>query len=92
MYSRNEDDGFLAKYQLKADNFYIMETILANEADLKRIFKSALIEALEEKKDLFNDLFREVAEDVALAKAIEEGEKTKKVSRSEVFAVLEKKP
>lgn len=68
-----------------------METILENEADLKKIFKSALIEALEEKKDLFDELFREVAEDVALAKAVEEGEKTRKVSRSEIFAVLEKK-
>ena len=68
-----------------------METTLEDEADLRKIFKSALLEALEEKKDLFNDLFREVAEDVALAKAIEEGEKTKKVSGSEIFAVLEKK-
>ncbi|MEO8071695.1 MAG: hypothetical protein ABI686_00460 [Acidobacteriota bacterium] len=68
-----------------------METTLENEADLRKIFKSALLEALEEKKDLFNDLFREVAEDVALTKAIEEGEKTKEVSRSEIFAVLEKK-
>lgn len=64
---------------------------MENEADLKKVFKEALLEALDEKKDLLDDLFREVAEDVALAKAIEEGEKTPEVSRSQVFDVLEQK-
>ena len=68
-----------------------METILENEADLKKVFKEALLEALDEKKDLLDDLFREVVEDVAMAKAIEEGEKTPEVSRSQVFDVLEQK-
>ena len=68
-----------------------MKSILKTEADLKRVFKDALIEALEEKKDLFNDLFREISEDIALAKAIEEGEKSPEVSRSAVFDLLEKK-
>lgn len=68
-----------------------MESILKTEADLKRVFKDALIEALEEKKDLFNDLFREISEDIALAKAIEEGEKSPEVSRSAVFDLLEQK-
>ena len=68
-----------------------MESILKTEADLKRVFKDALIEALEEKKDLFNDLFREISEDIALAKAIEEGENSTEVSRSAVFDLLEQK-
>jgi len=68
-----------------------MEAILEDEVRMKKIFKAALIEALEERKDLFSDLFREITEDIALAKAIEEGEKSPKVSRSEVFKILERK-
>lgn len=68
-----------------------METILENETQIKEIFKIAVMEALEERKDLFGKLFREISEDIALAKAIEEGEKTPKVSRTEIFKVLERK-
>lgn len=68
-----------------------METALENEAGIKKLFKAALIEALEEREDLFSDLFREIAEDIALAKAIEAGENSPKVSRAAVFDVLEQK-
>ena len=68
-----------------------MESILKTEADLKKVFKDAMIEALEEKKDLFNDLFREISEDIALAKAIEEGENSPEISRADVFDILEQK-
>ena len=68
-----------------------MKAILEDEVRMKKVFKAALIEALEERKDLFSDLFREITEDIALAKAIEEGEKSPKVSRSEVFKILERK-
>ncbi len=67
-----------------------METVLENEAGIKEMFKAAILETLEERKDLFSDLFREITEDVALAKAIKEGENSAKVSRSAVFDVLEK--
>lgn len=68
-----------------------METVLENEAELKKVFKAAILETLEEQKDLFSDVFREITEDIALAKAIEAGENSPKVSRSEVFEVLEQK-
>jgi hypothetical protein len=68
-----------------------METVLENEARIKEIFKTAIVEILEKRKDLFSDMFREVTEDIALAKAIEEGEKSREVSRSGVFDVLEQK-
>lgn len=45
-----------------------METVLENEDRIKEIFKTAIVEILEERKDLFSDLFREVTEDIALAK------------------------
>jgi hypothetical protein len=67
-----------------------METVLENETKIKEVFKIAVMEALEERKDLFGKLFREISEDIALAKAIEEGEKTPKVSREEIFNLLEK--
>jgi hypothetical protein len=68
-----------------------MDTVLENEDKIKELFKTAIIETLEERKDLFSDLFREITEDIALAKAIEEGENSAKVSRAEVFEVLEQK-
>jgi len=68
-----------------------METVLENEAELKKVFKAAILETLEERKDLFSDLFCEITEDIALAKAIEEGEKSPEVSRSAVFDILEQK-
>lgn len=68
-----------------------MDTVLENEDKIKELFKTAIIETLEERKDLFSDLFREITEDIALAKAIEEGENSAKVSRSDIFEVLEQK-
>ncbi len=68
-----------------------MDTVLENEDKIKELFKTAIIETLEERKDLFSDLFREITEDIALAKAIEEGENSAEVSRSDVFEVLEQK-
>ncbi len=71
--------------------FVIMETVLENETKIKEVFKVAVMEALEERKDLFGKLFREISEDIALAKAIEEGEKTPNVSRERIFKALERK-
>lgn len=85
MYSRDADGDFLTIFQLKSDNFCVMETVLENEAGIKEIFKTAIVEILEERKDLFSDMFREITEDIALAKAIEEGEKSPEVSRFDVF-------
>lgn len=44
------------------------------ETQLKDALKLALIEMLEERPDLLRDLLAEVMEDVALARAIHEGE------------------
>ena len=48
-----------------------MET-LTDDTKLKNLFKQALMEALEEKKDVVRDLLMEAMEDVALVHAIEE--------------------
>lgn len=60
-----------------------------NPAQLKELLKAAIVEVLEERRDLISDLIEEVLEDVALARAIEEGESTDIVNRDEVFKLLQ---
>lgn len=59
------------------------------EAQLKDALKLALIEVLEERSDLLRDVLAEVIEDVALVRAIQEGEASGAASRDEVFRALE---
>jgi hypothetical protein len=56
---------------------------------IKDLFRQAVLELLQERRDLLYDLFSEVIEDLALVNAIREGESTETVSRSEAFQVLE---
>ncbi|HEY0020463.1 MAG TPA: hypothetical protein VGC13_29465 [Longimicrobium sp.] len=60
-----------------------------SETQLKDVLKAALIEVLEERSDLLRDVLAEVMEDVALVRAIQEGEPSEVVSRDEVFRALE---
>lgn len=61
---------------------------ITNDYELKALLKEAVIEALEEKKDDFRAIVLEAMEDIALSKAIEEGENSPVVSRREVFKIL----
>ena len=65
-----------------------MQTQL-DEGRLKQILKEALIEALEEKKDVFHELIVEAIEDIGLINAIREGQNTEAVSKQEIFDILE---
>ncbi|MGI8964568.1 MAG: hypothetical protein ACR2H1_00595 [Limisphaerales bacterium] len=47
-----------------------------------------MMEVIEEQHDFIRDAMEEVVEDIALARSIEEGRKTKSVSRAEVFRLL----
>ena len=60
-----------------------------DEEKLKDLLKTALVEALEEHRDLVQDIIEEAMEDFALARAIEQGLTSKSVSRGEVFDILE---
>ncbi|PYS31137.1 MAG: hypothetical protein DMF75_15015 [Acidobacteria bacterium] len=60
-----------------------------DEGKLKELLKSAVIEALEERRDLIKGIVEEAIEDLALASAIERGLNTDSASRDEVFALLE---
>ena len=65
--------------------------VLTDSAKLKELFKQAIIEAIEEKRDVVHDLLVEAMEDLALIHAIQQGEETEAVSRDEVFSILEGK-
>jgi hypothetical protein len=56
---------------------------------LKKLFKEALTETLQEQRELLYDVFAEVLEDMALAEAIREGQQTGKVTRETIFKILE---
>jgi hypothetical protein len=60
-----------------------------DESRLKELFKEALVEVLEERRDLMRAAMEEALEDIALVRAIEEGEGTPEVSRDEIFRICE---
>lgn len=63
-----------------------------DEAQLKEALKSALTEVLEERTDLLRDVLAELLEDIALVRAIQEGEPSGLVSREEIFNLLDPAP
>ena len=63
----------------------------ASDVRLKKLLKEAFVEVLEERKDLVRNALAEAAEDVAMLNAIRLGEKTERVSRSQVFRTLRKR-
>lgn len=65
-----------------------MTEISLDEGRIKEILKQALLEVLEERRDLLYDVLAEAMEDFALAKAVQEGESTDSVTREEVFETL----
>jgi hypothetical protein len=65
-----------------------MTEINLNEDKIKQLFKTALMEVIQEQKEVFSDLFAEIIEDIALEKAIKEGENTEPVSREAIFKIL----
>ncbi len=57
----------------------------------KELLKTAILEVLQEEKEVLYDLLAEIMEDIALERAINEGEKTETVSREAIFKVLDSK-
>lgn len=60
-----------------------------DEERLKDLFKAAIVEVFEERRDLVRDVVAEALEDIALVRAIDEGMQGPNVSREEVFRALE---
>ena len=59
-----------------------------DETQIKALFKEALVEVIEENQELVSSILIDALEDIGLSRAIEEGEKSKTVSRDEIFKVL----
>ncbi len=66
-----------------------MATVIESDEKLKEVFKSAIVEVLQERQELVREILAEVVEDIAFSKAIDEGEQTPRVSRESVFDALE---
>lgn len=60
-----------------------------DEEKLKALLKSALVEALEERRGLVQEIIEAALEDIGLVRAIEQGLSSQSVSRHEVLAILE---
>ncbi len=61
-----------------------------DEQQMKELIKAAVTEVLLERRDLLPDALEETLEDIALARAIAEGEAGGgRMSRDEVFAILQ---
>ncbi len=67
-----------------------METLI-DDRKIKVLFKQAIIEAIEEKKEVVHDLLVEVMEDIAMVRAIQDGEDSGPVSRDDIFKILKGK-
>lgn len=65
-----------------------MQTLI-DDAKLKALLKEVIIEVLEERSETITSFFAEILEDLALGKAIQEGENSQKISRKEIFKILE---
>ena len=59
-----------------------------DDARLKALVKETLIELLEERREEFSELLREVLEDLALSRAIREGEGTALVDKKEILKII----
>jgi hypothetical protein len=68
-----------------------MAEITTDDLKLKQLLKTAIVELLQERKEVVYDLLVEIFEDIALEKAIEECENTEPVSREAIFNILGRK-
>lgn len=58
------------------------------ERRIKSLLKDAVVEVLEERHDLLREALQESLEDVAMLRAIQDGEKSRLMSRKEIFQRL----
>ena len=60
-----------------------------SQDELKQLLKDALVEVLEERRDLVYDVFAEVLEDMALVEAIQERQQGEAFVRGKAFGAIE---
>lgn len=59
-----------------------------DDAKIKALLKETLFELLEERREEFANLLLEVLEDLALSRAIREGEGTGLVDKQEILKII----
>jgi hypothetical protein len=65
-----------------------MTDVTLDETKLKELLKTAIVELLQEEKDVFSELLSDVLEEIGMINAIKEGENTKVVSQEKIFEIL----
>jgi hypothetical protein len=68
-----------------------MSEITLNPDQLKEVLKSAIVELLRENREEVFHLLTEIIEDLAMERAIAEGETTEFTRREAIFQLLEPK-
>lgn len=69
-----------------------MPEITLDSERLKEILKNAIVELIRENREEVSEFLAEIIEDIAMERAIVEGEDTELVSRESIFQLLEPKP
>ncbi|WP_228061408.1 hypothetical protein [[Phormidium] sp. LEGE 05292] len=62
--------------------------ITLNSDQFKELLKASIIELFQENREEFSKLLSEIIEDIAMERAIQEGEETETVSREAIFKIL----
>ena len=60
----------------------------AKNHQFKGLLKTAIVEAIEENKELVQAILEDAIENAYLKRAIKEGKRTKRVSRERIFSIL----
>ncbi len=64
-----------------------MEIIL-KEDQIKALLEEIFLKLLKERKEIFYEIFEDLIEEIALAKAIQEGRRNEFVEKQEVMEIL----
>lgn len=68
-----------------------MSEMTLNQEQLKEILKTAIVELIRDNREEISEFLAEIIEDVAMERAIAEGETTPLVNREAIFQLLEPK-
>jgi hypothetical protein len=66
-----------------------MSEMTFNQEQLKKILKTAIVELIRDNHEEISEFLAEIIEDMAMERAIAEGETTPLVSRKAIFQLLE---
>lgn len=65
-----------------------MSEITINSEQFKKVIKATILELFQENREEFSKVLSDIIEDIAMERAIQEGEETETVSRNAIFKIL----